>query len=108
MIIIQFRRVLIHNLLCICNSVLAFGLRHLLLIGLHIVLLDLVLGVLVEKIDNLTITCRCRVDGQSSGEVPMSTELDVVQEIDGKVLTVVADQVVGGAFASHGVYGDLT
>lgn len=92
--IIQLRGVLIHDLLRHRDRVLPFRLRHLLLICLQSLMLDLLLGMLLKQLHDFAVTCGMLVDAQCRGKLAVGSELDFIEKINGEVLTVVRDEVV--------------
>lgn len=101
LVIIQLRRIILHNLLRILRRILVMQRRALLIL--------LLLGMLVdEQIFNLACARGGLVYGEAGGELFVCADLDGIEEEDGEVLAVVADDVVGGAGCSHVVDDHLT
>ena len=100
MIIIQLRRILIHNLLSNLQRILPVRLRHLILITLQL-LLRLRRLIFSEQILDIAFARRSLVDGEAGGEFLVCAYLDAVEEVGGEVLAVVTDQVVGCSLLAH-------
>jgi hypothetical protein len=93
-VIVQLRCIFFHYLLRIlyCVSVVKLG----------PVLVCLLLWVLIdEEIFNLANTRRCLVDSKARSKLLVCTYLDRIQHQHGKILAVVADDVVRGSFLPH-------
>jgi hypothetical protein len=90
--IIQLRRILLHDLLRLIHRIHTLQRRH----------LTLLLGVLVlEEILNFTLPRRSLVDLEAGSKFPVRADLDRVEHVHGEVLAVVADDVVGGPCGAH-------
>lgn len=90
LVIIQLRRILLHNLLRILRRILVMQGRTLLIL--------LLLGMIVNKqVFNFALPSGGLVHGEGRGELLVRADLDGVEKEDGEVLAVVADDVVGGA-----------
>lgn len=99
--VIQFRRVLIHNLLRILRRILMMQSRTLLILLLLRVIIN-------EQVFNLARARSGLVHGETRGELFVRTDLDSVQQKDREVLAVVANDVVGWPGGSHVVDYHLT
>ena len=94
-IMIQLRRILIHNLLCKLDSILSFRRRHRVLIVLQ--LRRIGFWLVGKQVHNSAFACGSLIDGEASAELAMSADLNCFEEFDCEVLAVVADEVVGGS-----------
>ena len=94
MMLIQLRCILIHHLLrkLHCISPMQLRLR----------LVSLLIWVLVdEQILDRAFPSNPLVNNETRHKLIINTDLYRIQHEDGEVLTIVADEVVGGSFGSH-------
>jgi hypothetical protein len=105
MMLIQLRRLLIHNRLRIQHRVGMLQPRRppqliilLLLCGILLLLIRMFID---EQILNCPFARRALVHGEGVGELPVRSDLNRVEQVEREVLAIVADQVVGGAFGAH-------
>lgn len=108
--IIQLRRLLIHNVLRLRHRILPLQLKplHLFLIRIRVFrhntrsMIHLLLRMLIdEQILDLALPRRRLIDSEAGRKLVVRADLDCVQHGDGEVLAIVADYVVGGARKAH-------
>ena len=102
MVIIQFRRILLHDLLRNLHRILPVEMARpdwLLRVLLHV----LFGWTLYKQVLYIARARRALVDGESRGELLVSADLNCVEHGHSEVLAVIADQVVGGALGAHSV-----
>jgi hypothetical protein len=105
MMLIQLRRILIHNLIrCLHGTRMLESRRSLQLIGslfLGFYLLLLLRMFVLEQVLDRSFARGALVYGECRGELLVCANLDSLEEIKGEVLAVVADQVVGWTSFAH-------
>jgi hypothetical protein len=97
---IKLGRILVHDLLRKIHRVLPLRRRHIRLIVLQFRRVRLRL--VRKQVHDSAFARRALVDSEAGAEVAVGADLDGFEELDGEVLAVVADEIVGWASSAPG------
>lgn len=94
---VQLLRIVVHDLLRMVDG-LCVGLARRLALGAGLDVVGVLLG---EEVHDFALARGALVDGEGGAELAVGADVDDVEQVDGKVLAVVADEVVGGPLLTH-------
>lgn len=104
--VIEMSRIIVHDLLRYLQGILSLGFRHGVFVFVELLLLFRML--VLPEVHDLVVSSCMLVDCECCGELFVSAELDLVEEVSGEILAVVANEVVCWPFLSHVVDGHLS